>query len=470
MKKRVFPLLCAALLLYAGSFGAARAETAGEEPSAQKPAAAAYIKETVLRHLNETAAEPAAPAAEAPAVSMEEIVKENGAGYLRFRLLLPPGAKLTVVLPRQEDVVYENGQTDCYYDIRLDIPKDCFLPAAPAETAAAEIRPELYLTAADGTVTPLDAGTFTMTFPEAFFEFTDPASVPEEGIMCPEGNVLHIEGRANDHTLSVTANGQRLNVYESGLVIGDYVLAGEEAEEVTLTVSGEGFMTAAETFTVLPYVFIPKSMELSIEGAAADHMADLKTGKLTLKGRVSPGSELTVTCPNEDVWCGQTTVAEDGSFTAEIAFRYNIYGLFPVRIRAEQEGYTEEALDTFVWRMFADRKAFIKGYQKMRDYCELPASVTFEKLLEAPAAYGGCRLTGTVEEVTEGTDGLSLVRLSVRRSFQNDTVTVYAVNMDPAWNPADSIGVKYHLYATLNGLAADGESLSVIAWYTLPVD
>lgn len=448
MKKRILPLLCAALLL-SGLHGSVCAAAEPEPPA------------DTAREETKAAEEPAY------AASLEETESADGTGCIRLSLLLGPGETLRAVLPGQDDLVYENTQTDTYLSVRLELPKAYYRPDAP-KSAVYEITPVFTVTAADGTVTTVDAGAFRMTFPEAFFEFTEPGVIPGEEVMCPEGNVLHIEGRTNDHTVTVMANGQKLNVYEGGVVIGDYVLSGDSPEEVVFTASGGGFVPVSKTVTVLPYAFTPEPMELTIEGTAADHKADRSTGVFTLRGRVTPGAGVTASCVNRDVWCGTPHVEEDGTFSVEVAFKYNIYGLFPVHLHAEREGFTAGDLDTYVYRTFADRKAFIKGYQKMRNYYELPTTVDFETILAAPSVYGGYRLTGTVEEVTEY-DGLPLVRLSVRTDYAGTPGTVYCINMDPAFSAADKIGVKFHVYCTLNGLYEDGESLFIVAWNVLEV-
>lgn len=396
--------------------------------------------------------------------SMEETVNDKGMECIKVKFFLLPGETMTAVLPNQDDMVYTNSNEN-YLDFGLEIPKDCYKPNAPLTSAEYEVKPIITVTGVDGTVTTKDVGSFVMTFPDATLEITEPSVIPAEGIMCPEGNVLHIEGLTNDHTVTVMANDQKLNVYEGGKINSDYVLTGDTAEEVTITVSGDNLVTTAHTITVLPYVFIPEPMELSVDGEAKDHKAVTKTGKVTLTGKVSPGSEMTASCDYEDIKCGSVLVNADGSFSLEVTYGSTTYGMFPIHLHSVQEGYEEGNIDAYVYRMFDDRKAFVNGYQKTKDYKELPAGISYEQMLADPGAYGGYRVTGTVDSVEE-VNGLQVVKMSVQISSK-ERKTMYVINMSSSWNPAKNTDSACKVYCTLNGLYSDGESLSLIGWFVL---
>ena len=398
------------------------------------------------------------------AASMEETVNADNVECIKVKFYLLPGETMTAVLPNQDDMVYKN-ENENYLDIALEIPKDCYKPNKPLDSAEYVVTPIITVTAADGTVSSRDVGSFTMTFPVAQLEIISPAEIPEEGVMCPKGNVLHFEGKTNDHTVTVMANDQKLQVYAEGVIKGDYVLAGDEPEDVVIVVSGDNLVTTSRTITVLPYVFIPETMDLAVEGTAKDHKAATKTGKITLTGKVSPGSEVTASCDYEDVKCGSVLVNADGSFSLEVTFGTNTYGMFGIKLHATQEGYDDGELTTYVYRMYDDRKAFVNGYQKSKSYKEMPAKITFDKMIEDPNAYGGYRIGGKIEAVTEQ-DGFEIVQFSAQTS-KKDYKTVYILNMSSAWDPSKNVGTPYKVYCTLNGLYSDGESLFLIGWFAM---
>ena len=396
-------------------------------------------------------------------VDVEETVNEHGQDCFLFKVYLQPGETAIMPLQWQEDAQGSNNNTDGSVTLlSIIIPKDCFKPNAPLESSTYTFTPELYIVSADGTKTLREIAPQTMTFPTVSLSLTTPAEIPAEGIMADKNNILHLEGVVDDHNVTVTANGQKLDVYNEGVFMGDYQITGDVAETVTITASKDNYATATYTFTLNPYVFIPEPMTLTVNGEADDHRAGTAS-RMTISGTVSPGSTITASCDSSDVACGSVVVNADGTYSMEVAFNSSGYGLYKINLHASQEGYEEKDLSCYVSRMESTKDKMIKAFRSR--YYEVYASRTFAEVLANPTDNGAYRFAGKVVSVEE-VDGLEVVCFSAKTA-KGETTNIYVINMSEKWKPADRIGSGYKIYCTLNGLYTDGTSLYVVAWFAM---
>lgn len=396
-------------------------------------------------------------------VEVGETVNEYGDDCFAFYVYLQPGETAIMSLAWQEDAQGTNNNTDgSVIYLNMVIPKSCFYPHTPLESPTYTFTPELYIVSADGTKTLREIEPLTLTFPTVSLSLTTPAEIPAEGIMADKENKLHIEGVVDDHNVTVYANDQKLDVYNEGVFMGDYLFTSDVAETVTITASKEDYASATYSFTVNPYVFIPETMTLTVNGEADGHRAGTAS-KLTLSGTVSPGSTVTASCDNSDIACGSVVVNADGTYSMDVAFNTSSYGLYKINLHAEQEGYEEKDVSCYVSRMLGDKAAMIKAFKG--SYFEIYANKTFAEVLANPAGKGAYRFAGKVISVEE-VDGLEVVCFSAKTA-KNETTNIYVINMSEKWKPSEHIGSGYKIYCTLNGLYSDGTSLYAVAWFAL---
>lgn len=396
-------------------------------------------------------------------VEVGETVNEYGDDCFAFYVYLQPGETAIMSLAWQEDAQGTNNNTDgSVIYLNMVIPKSCFYPHTPLESPTYTFTPELYIVSADGTKTLREIEPLTLTFPTVSLNLTTPAEIPAEGIMVDKENKLHIEGVVDDHNVTVYANDQKLDVYNEGVFMGDYLFTSDVAETVTITASKEDYASATYSFTVNPYVFIPEAMTLTVNGEADGHRAGTGS-KLTLSGTVSPGSTVTASCDNSDIACGSVVVNADGTYSMDVAFNTSSYGLYKINLHAEQEGYEEKDVSCYVSRMMNDRKAMIKAFKG--SYFEIYADKTMAEVLANPTDKGAYRFAGKVVSVEE-VDGLEVVCFSAKTA-KGETTNIYVINMSEKWKPSEHIGSGYKLYCTLNGLYSDGTSLYAVAWFAV---
>lgn len=398
-------------------------------------------------------------------VEVGETVNEYGDDCFAFYVYLQPGETAIMSLAWQEDAQGTNNNTDgSVIYLNMVIPKSCFYPHTPLESPTYTFTPELYIVSADGTKTLREVEPLTLTFPTVSLSLTTPAEIPAEGIMADKENKLHIEGVVDDHNVTVYANGQKLDVYNEGVFMGDYLFTSDVAETVTITASKEDYASATYSFTVNPYVFIPEAMTLTVNGEADGHRAGTAS-KLTLSGTVSPGSTVTASCDNSDIACGSVVVNADGTYSMDVAFNTSSYGLYKINLHAEQDGYEEKDVSCYVSRMLNERKAMIQAFNKGKGYHEVYSGISFAEVLANPTDAGAYRFAGKVVSVEE-VDGLEVVCFSAKTA-KNETTNIYVINMSEKWKPSEHIGSGYKLYCTLNGLYSDGTSLYAVAWFAL---
>ena len=401
------------------------------------------------------------------ATTMEEIVDDKGVPSISIKMVARPGDTLTIVLPNQDDYVTQNT-TGSDQPYQLTIPKSCFFPNTPLTDSVYTVTPQILVAHADGTQDALQVDSFDITFPTLQLELTEPAqaTIPEAGIMASEGNEITLKGKVDDHTVTVTVNGQPvLNMYEGGNFEYTYSLSGEEAEIVTIEASKANCVSTSYAFTVTPYIFVPEEMPLTVETDISKLSAN-KNNRVTVTGVTSPGATLTATPAAEyqsSVACGAPTVDPEGNYSFEVTFDKSYYGIASITIHAKKDGFEEGEITCYVYRMYADRKAAINGYNKTKTYHEVPSGVTYEKVMENPTVNGLYRFVGKVVEVDPETGVMTFAAKTNRK----DTVNIYVRSAIANWDVTKQVNKSFKLYCTLNGLYTDGTSLYAIAWFQL---
>lgn len=421
--------------------------------------------------------EPALEPTEAPvtgtqvdysATKLEEIVDNQGQPCISISMLSRPGDTVTIVLPNQDDYVVQNNEnSDIPY--LLTIPKSCFYPNASLSEPVYTVTPQIMVTHSDGTQESLYVDSFDITFPAVQLELVEPAqaSIPEEGIMVDANSQIMLKGKVDDHTVSVTVNGQPVvNMYTGGNFEYLYTLNGDAAETVTIEASKNNYVPASYSFQVLPYVYIPEQMTLTVETDISKLQADKKTNKVTVTGTTVPGTTLTATPATEfstSVLCGSPVVDAEGNYSFEVTFDKSYYGIANITIHAKKDGYEEGETSCLVYRMYADRNAAIKGYSKTKSYHEVPNKYKIEQVMENPKDTGFYRFVGKIESIDPETGAI----LFSAKTSTKETINIYVLNASSKWEPDKHIGKAYKLYCTLNGLYTDDASLFVTAWFVV---
>lgn len=398
---------------------------------------------------------------------LEEIIDGEGIPCITISMTARPGDTVTIVLPNQDDFVQPNNEaTDQPY--LLTIPKSCFFPNTPLSDSVYTVTPEILVTHADGTQESLQVDSFDITFPTLQLEVTEPAQadIPEEGIMAGEGNELPIKGKVDDHTVTVTINGQPVAIYEGGNFEYTYTLSGDEAETVLVEANKANCVSVSQSFTVTPYVFVPEQMPLTVETAVDKLRAD-KNNKVTVTGKTAPGATLTATPAAEymsSVACGSPTVDAEGNYSFDVTFGKDYYGIATITIHAKKDGYEEGETSCNVSRMYADRAKAIAGYNKTNSFHEVPTGYAFAKVMENPTDSGLYRFVGKILEVDAET---GVITFEAKTSYK-ETIKIYVLNAVANWDATKKVGKPFKLYCTLNGLYTDGTSLYVTAWFQMP--
>lgn len=400
--------------------------------------------------------------------TLEELVDAEGKPCISISMTARPGDTVTIVLPNQDDYVVQNNESsDIPY--LLTIPKSCFFPNTPLSDSVYTVTPQILVVHSDGTQESLIVDSFDITFPTLQLELLDPAAaaIPAEGIMAAEGNEIALKGKVDDHTVTVTVNGQPVtSMYEGGNFEYTYHLTGEEAEIVTIEASKANCVSTSFDFIVTPYIFVPEQMPLTVEGAANTLRAD-KNNKVTVTGTTAPGATLTATPAAEyqtSVACGAPVVDPEGHYSFEVTFDKSYYGIASINIHAKKDGYEEGEIACYVSRMYADRQAAIKGYNKTKSYHEVPTGYAFSKVMENPTDGGLYRFVGKVLEVDPETGVMTFAA----KTSNKDTINIYVLSAIPNWDPTKQVNKSFKFYSTLNGLYTDGTSLYITAWFQLP--
>ena len=395
---------------------------------------------------------------------LKEIVDNEGRPCVSITVNTRPGATLTVVFPNRDDYVVQNDK-DVDQSYLLTIYKSDYYPNTPVEESTYTVTPQILVTHADGTQESLHVDSFDLTLPTVQLDLSEPspASIPEDGIMAAEGNTVVITGTVDDHTVTVTVNGQPIDVYTGGTFDYTYTLSGDAPETITIEASKAAYVPTSYSFIAKPYVFIPEHMPLSVESNVAKLRAD-KNQKVTVTGMTAPGTTLTATPAEEyqtSVVCGAPIVDAEGRFSFEVTFDKYYYGIATINLHAKKEGYEEGEASCMVSRMYADQKSAVNGYSKTKSYHEVYKYYKFEEVMAAPSAAGLYRFAGKVTAVDPET-GIITVDIEAAKG---KTATIYVLNASDKWEPDKHVGDKYFLYCTLNGLYTDDASLYATAWF-----
>ena len=395
---------------------------------------------------------------------LKEIVDNEGRPCVSITVNTRPGDTLTVVFPNRDDYVVQNDK-DVDQSYLLTIYKSDYYPNTPVEESTYTVTPQILVTHADGTQESLHVDSFDLTLPTVQLDLSEPspASIPEDGIMAAEGNTVVITGTVDDHTVTVTVNGQPIDVYTGGTFDYTYTLSGDAPETITIEASKAAYVPTSYSFIAKPYVFIPEHMPLSVESNVAKLRAD-KNQKVTVTGMTAPGTTLTATPAEEyqtSVVCGAPIVDAEGRFSFEVTFDKYYYGIATINLHAKKEGYEEGEASCMVSRMYADQKSAVNGYSKTKSYHEVYKYYKFEEVMAAPSAAGLYRFAGKVTAVDPET-GIITVDIEAAKG---KTATIYVLNASDKWEPDKHVGDKYFLYCTLNGLYTDDASLYATAWF-----
>ena len=396
---------------------------------------------------------------------LTQVQDKEGNPCVKISLYAKPGDTVTIVLPNQDDHVEQNNKTvDEQYEIT--IPQSCYYPNEPLTESTYTVTPQILVTHADGTQESLKVDSFDIVFPTVQLQLNEPeqALIPDGGVMAAEDNTLFIKGQVNDHTVTVTVDGQPVeNKYKGGNFDFTYILTGDEPKEVTIEAYKANYVSTSYTFTVKPYVFIPDPMVLKVESDINKLKAD-KQCKVVVNGSTVAGATLTATPLAEyqtAVVCGAPVVDADGNFSFEVTFNDKYYGIAAITLHAKKEGYEEGEATCIVSRMYADQKAAVTGFSKTKSYHEVYKGIKFEDVMADPTAPGLYRFSGKLMAYDAETN---VVTMEIESSSKTKT-TIYVLNASEKWEPDKHVGDKYFVYCTLNGLYTDGTSLYVTAWF-----
>ena len=398
------------------------------------------------------------------ATELKEFQDNEGKACIGISMYVRPHDTVTVVFPNRDDYVVRNDEdTDKAW--MLTIYKEDYYPNTPVEDSVYTVTPQILVTHADGTQESLLVDSFDLILPTVQLELTEPApaSIPEEGIMAAEGNRITIKGKVDDHYVTVTVNGQPIDVYKEGAFDYTYTLSGEGPETITIEASKAAYVPTSYAFTATPYVFVPEAMPLTVESDVTKLKAD-KNQKVTVTGMTAPGATLTATPAEEyqsSVVCGAPTVDAEGRFSFEVTFDKYYYGIATINLHAKKEGYEEGEASCMVSRMYADQNSAVKGYSKTKSYHEVYKYYKFDEVMAAPSAAGLYRFAGKIAAIDPET-GVVTVDAEVAKG---QTATIYVLNASDKWEPDKHVGDKYFLYCTLNGLYTDNASLYVTVWF-----
>lgn len=390
-------------------------------------------------------------------VKTEETVNDKGEECWDFHIIVPAHAVVTMVFPAQNDYTHTNTQ-DMTVEVRLLVPKAQFYPNEKLTDGTYTFTPEIFLTEADGTTTTLKTDPLTINFPQLSIELEKPVADDEGKIMADKNNSVAISGHVDDYDVAVYINDEPVTVYAGGLFMYDYSMTSDSTAEVTIRAEKNNYVTATQTISVEPYVFVPDKMVLTVTNDKITEMKADKSGKLTVKGLTLPGATLTAASDSQNVLCGSVTVDDEGNFTFNVTMDTAFYGISTVTINAEKEDAESGSVNCIVYRSYADKDAFVKGYNNSKKYKEIGSGgkyLTLAELLAQPSTYSGnaygLRVTAKVAEVIQGEDGYSYVKATLAGSSE----VVYVIDLVGNWNPSSNVDKTYNIYGNFLGTYED---------------
>ncbi len=395
-----------------------------------------------------------------------EYVDDSGKDYVAITVLIPAHGSMTIDFPHQDDYKATNDK-DVAYPRRVNIPVEIFYPNEPADEATLTIQPKITVTTQVDSTYEVACPSFTRTLPTLNISLTSPTTREDGSYMAADGNVVHIEGKMSPYDFNqsptLLINGVSYPVYDEGVFMMDYNMTGSTSEPIEIKVTQNNAVSAVETLTVDPYVFIPDPMVLDVKDDIASLKAD-KNGKLTVTGTTLPGATLTATSDDTTrVLCGTVTVDAEGKFSFGITMDNSFYGISTITLTGTKEGAEDGSTTFVVSRSYKDKDAFIKAYSKK--YKEVNSHITMQEILADLGTYAGneygFRIIATVNEIIQDGNN-SYVKMTIAKTNE----VVYVRNMSTKWTPQDNIGGKYRIYCNLIGTYGDTGCAEFLGWFS----
>ncbi len=390
-------------------------------------------------------------------VRIDETVNEDGEDCWNFHIIVPAHAVVTMVLPGQNESTYTNTK-DNTIELQLLLSKSRIYPNEKLTDSSYTFTPEFFLTEADGTTTDLKVDSLTAIMPSLSIELEKPVADADGKIMADKNNTVAISGHVDDFDVEVYINDEPVTVYAGGLFMYDYSMTSDTTATIDIRAEKNNYVTATETIQVEPYVFVPDKMVLTVTSDKTSDLKADKSGKLTVKGLTLPGATLTATSDSQNVLCGSVTVDDEGNFAFNVTVDTSFYGISTITIDAEKENAENGSVDCIVFRSYADKDAFVKGYNSTKKYKEIGTGskyLTISELLAQPSTYAGneygLRVTAKVAEVIRGEDGYSYVKLTLSGSGE----VIYVIDLVGNWNPSSNVDKTYNIYGNFLGTYED---------------
>ena len=392
-------------------------------------------------------------------VKVEETVNENGQECLTMSIPATPHSMVTIRIPNQEDQNAPNDSDDPVL-FKLQILKSYYYPGTPVENPQYQFTPEIFRTEQDGTTHQLIVPTQTLTLPSLTIDLEQPVPNEEGIIMADKNNLVRISGHINDDSfyINMTVDGQQTLVYTGGFFEAEYTMTSDTPTTITLHVEEDNWASATKEITINPYVFVPEKMVLTVDN---DRISELKAGSsgttVTVHGTTLPGATLNAESDDTTkVVCTSVTVDETGNYSFDVTMNPSFYGTSLITLTAEKEDATSDSTQFYVYRMYGDRTAFVKGYNP--NYKEVGTgskNLTMAAMLAQQATYAtnnyGFRITAKVDSVTKGEDGYEYVQMTLASGE-----TVYVIDFGEKWDPSSNVGSKYNIYGNFLGTYTDG--------------
>lgn len=393
-------------------------------------------------------------------VRIDETVNEDGEDCWNFHIIVPAHAVVTMVLPGQNESTYTNS-ADNTIELQLLLSKSRIYPNEKLTESSYTFTPEFFLTEADGTTTDLKVDSLTANMPTLSIELEKPLADTDGKIMADKNNSVAISGHVDDFDVEVYINDEPVTVYAGGLFMYDYSMTSDTTETIEIRAEKNNYVTATETIQVEPYVFVPDKMILTVTSDKTSDLKADKSGKVTVKGLTLPGATLTAASDSQNVLCGSVSVDEEGNFAFNVTMDASFYGISTITINAEKENAENGSVKCIVFRSYADKDAFVKGYNATKKYKEIGNGgkyLTISELLAQTTTYAvneyGFRVTAKVAEVIQGEDGYSYVKLTLAGSGE----VIYVIDLVGNWNPSANVDKTYNIYGNFLGTYEDTNS------------
>ena len=401
---------------------------------------------------------------------LQEMIDENNKDMIAITVVVPAHSAVVIDFPNQDDYKFEN--TDAK-DItrKVKIPVEVFYLNQPLEDSTVEFHPDITINAADGSSYKVECASFTRTFPKLNITVTAPIPEGDEPIMAPQSNLISLTGTIDDPTAEVSINGVVTTVYTGGVFMYDYKFAdgvSEDTEDtITIVAKKNNCVSDTKEVRVHAYKYIPEPMKLEVK---TDNLSADKNGKLTVTGTTLPGATLTAISDNAtNVLCGSVNVDGEGNFSFQVTMDPGFYGMSAITLNAEKEGAENGSTRFTVVKGFADKKAFLKYYNKTKTYIEVVPKttknkITIKEMLDGITQYAtngyGFRVTAKVVEVSNNGNDM-IIKMTVYKSGE----TIYVHKLSKLMDPENNIGKYYNIYGNFVGTYEDTGCVEFLGWF-----